>query len=258
MRKFRPLVHQIIRTMASDSGRTGQVGHFNTTRWSVVLQAGSDGVESRQAFEQLAQDYWSPLYAFLCRKGVEPNDAEDCIQSFFIWLLEDRLLSRADRERGRLRSFLIAALLRFRSKDLRTQSARKRRPSGNILSIDRNSDDSQVFADPADGLTPEQIYERQWALTVIQHAMQKLQEESELQGKGDLFNRLQGFLTGQKTHSGRQIAEELGMTEAAVRAASYRLRRRFATLLLEQVADTLDTAEEVEVELQHLLRALNP
>lgn len=223
-----------------------QVVKFNTTRWSVVLRAGGDRTESRDAFGQLAADYWYPLYAFLRRKGMGAQDAEDLIQSFFAWLMESQLFAKADAERGRLRSFLITALMRYRTRELRDQNTLKRRPDGAIVSIDRELGDSRYRAEPVDELSPDKLYEKTWALTVVRRAMQKLREESERQGNASLFSLLEGFLTGQKTHSGREVAEQTGMTEAAVRAATYRLKQRYVRLLREEVADTVDSEDDVD------------
>ena len=214
------------------------------------------GAESKRAFSELAEAYWYPLYAFLRRKGADVEDAEDTIQSFFGWLIENDILMRAEPERGRLRTFLITALLRYRAREARAENAAKRKPSTNLLSIDQGQGDQRYLHEPEHQLTPENLYERAWAITVIERAMKRLSEEAHQAGNGELFSSLEGTLTGNKTIRGRELAAELNMSEGAVRAAAYRLRRRYGQLLREEVAQTVGSESDLREELIELLGAL--
>jgi RNA polymerase sigma-70 factor (ECF subfamily) len=233
-------------------------GQFATTHWSVVLAAGNAASPgSRRALATLCEAYWFPLYAFARRLGRQPDDARDLTQAFFARLLEKDFLRAADPARGRFRSFLLAAFKHFLAKEHDRAAAQKRGGGKHMFSLDLASAEGRYGLEPASGLTPERAYERRWALTLLDRVMRRLQDESSALGKERLFDRLKVFLTGDSdTPPYREVADELGMTEGAVKVAVHRLRRRFRELVLEEIAQTVDGPAEVEDELRHLFEAL--
>ncbi|MBC8351902.1 MAG: sigma-70 family RNA polymerase sigma factor [Planctomycetes bacterium] len=229
---------------------------FATTRWTVVLKADGDDTNSKAAFSELAEAYWYPLFVFLRRKGVAAEDAEDTIQSFFAWLLEKNIVSRADRQRGRFRTFLLHALQQFVVRVHRHQSAQKRRPDGLILSIDQQACNQRYEVEVAIEMSAEQQFDRAWAMATIEECVRQLEREWEQQGKGVRFAILQPFLTGSNETSLKDAANQLGMKEGAARVAVHRMRRRYGELLRAAIAHTIETEDELEDELRFLLTAL--
>lgn len=230
---------------------------FATTSWTLVLRAGGRGVEQRLAFEDLCLAYWYPLFAFARRKGYSVQDSEDAVQSFLSWMFEAGVVERADPERGRFRSFLITAFKNYLRKQYQIQSAQKRRPANPIISIDVAFGEERYLREPADLQTPETQFERAWAWTVMQRAEKRLQEEWIAAGKGARFEAFKDCLTGTSADRGRGLAQKLSMTEGAVRVAIHRLKSRFAEILRQEVAGTLDSDDEVEEELTQLLAAIS-
>lgn len=234
---------------------------FATTHWSVVVAAGrkDPAGAARAALESLCRDYWYPLYAYARRRGLSADDAADLIQEFFAYLLEKQALAAADRERGRFRTFLLTALQRFLGRQRERAAARKRGGGKQRLALDFSTGETRYRLEPFHELTAEIVYERRWALTLLEKALQRLQAHAAAKGQSQVFERLRGFLTGDRAQgSYAEAAAELGMSEAAVKVAVHRLRRRYGALLREEIAQTVSTPEEVEEELDHLLRALRP
>jgi RNA polymerase sigma-70 factor (ECF subfamily) len=231
---------------------------FASTRWSLVLAAGrGDAPESRSALAELCEVYWYPLYAYVRRSGYPADEARDLTQAFFARLLEKRYLRAADADRGRFRSFLLTTFRRFLSKERHRAGALKRGGGRVMLSLDFEQGESRFRLEPATDVTPETIYERRWALTLLDRVMSRLRVESERTGKGDTFDRLKAFLTGEDAAPGyREVAAAMETTEGAVKVAVHRLRRRFRDLLLAEIAQTVTAPEDAEEELRHLFEAV--
>jgi RNA polymerase sigma-70 factor (ECF subfamily) len=246
-------------SLEKESGPDPEVrSSFPTTNWGSVLHAGrTDSVAAAPALEKLCRAYWYPLYVFIRRRGASPHDAEDLTQGFFEHLFEHDALRMLDRERGRFRSFLIAALTNFLNHEFHREHARKRGGGRRIVSWDQVSAEDRYVHEPAAPTTPAQLFERRWAYTLLDTALARLAEESGEAGKGALFERLQGCLT-RETAPGffAETAAALGMTEGAVKVALHRLRRRFGELLRREVAYTVAGPEDIEEEIRHLFKAL--
>jgi RNA polymerase sigma-70 factor (ECF subfamily) len=242
-----------------DSGAYGApAAVFATTHWSVVLKAGEvPGDESARALDALCQGYWYPLYAYIRRLGHSPHDAQDLTQSFFAYLLEKRLLTKADPESGRFRSFLLGSLKNFMANEWRRQSAQKRGASQTI-SFDAQDAEQRYAVEPVTETNPQTLYEQAWAVAVMEQAAASLETEYRTTGKAQVFDQLAPFLQGDRpglTYAG--IGAQLGMTEGAVKVAVHRLRQRFRELLRASVANTVADPLEVDGELQHLLHTLS-
>jgi len=236
----------------------GAGGRFATTRWSVVLAA-RDGEEApaREALATLCGLYWYPLYAFARRRGASPEEAQDLTQSFFAHLLEKEAIRHVDRERGRFRSFLLASFKNFQS-DQREKEHAKKRGGGQVpLPIDGELAEGRYALEPSHELTPERIYEKRWALTLIERVLDRLRERHARAGKEHQFEMLRIFLAGEKRPVPyAEVARRLEMSELAVKVAVHRLRKRFRDLLREEIAQTVARDEEIEAELRALQSAL--
>ena len=233
---------------------------FATTHWSMVVRAGGrDSPEAAGSLASLCENYWFPLYAFVRRSGYAADNAQDLTQEFFVRLLAKNYLAAADPERGRFRSFLLGALKHFLANHERHRSAQKRGGCRPMLSLDFHTGESRYRRiEPVDNLTPERLYEKRWAMTLLDLVLGRLREESRAAGKLDLFDRLKQFLAGgcgQPAYS--QVAAELGTSEGAVKVSVHRLRRRYRKLLTEEIGRTIAGAEELEDELRELLAALS-
>jgi RNA polymerase sigma-70 factor (ECF subfamily) len=232
-------------------------GHFATTHWSLVLALGAqDSRESREALETLCRLYWYPLYAYLRRQGHNPPEAEDLTQGFFVCLLERDALAAADPQRGRFRSFLLASLKHFVADQRDRDRAQKRGGGKGSMPLDIRGAEGRYCLEPADNLTAEKVFERRWAQTMLEMVLADLRRQYARDGKERTFERLKGFLRGTTAKgSYSQVGAELDMTEAAVRVAVHRLRRRYRKLVREQIAQTVASPEDVEDEIRHLFAA---
>lgn len=233
---------------------------FTTTSWSQVLTAvEGSGAEARRAMAELCEAYWYPLYAYIRRHGHDPEEARDLTQAYFVYLLEKEVLRGVDPAAGRFRTYLLNSLQYFLSHEREKAQALKRGGDTRTLSLDSEAAETRYGYEPADELTPEQVFEHRWAMTVLERTMERLRTES---GEGDdrrQFERLQGYLTGQEPHIPyREVAAELEMTEGAIRGAVHRLRRRFGRLLLEEIAETVSDPADVEDEARHMLQVTTP
>ena len=219
--------------------------------------AGED-TEGRAALESLCTAYWFPLYAFERRRGAGPEEAQDLVQGFFAELLEKDYLRQADRERGRFRTFLITAFRHFASKEREKARAEKRGGGRTPLPLDFADGESRYLREPADDRTPERIFERRWALTLLDEALGRLRGEHRAAGREDLFEALQGTLGGgtAEASSYAEVGARLGMSEGAVKVAVHRLRRRYREILRASIAETVADPSEVDDEIRHLLAAL--
>lgn len=233
---------------------------FGTTHWSVVLAAARHGTsESREALRQLCEAYWVPLYSYLRRRGFECDEAEDLTQGFFAKLLETSSLEGATPRRGRFRSYLLGALKHFVSNEMDRRHALKRGGGKALLSLDRDAAEGRYALEPADRRTPEKLFERVWALTVVERALTRLRGEHAVESrKARLFELLKPTLSGERPPEGyRGVARELRMTEGAVKVAAHRFRGRFRELIRDEVAETVSDDAQVEEEIRYLLAAVS-
>jgi len=227
---------------------------FTTTHWSVVLEAQTESPTAQQALEKLCQIYWHPIYSFVQRKGVDPEEAKDITQQFFADLIEHRNLTAVRKEKGRFRSYLLGALKYFLADERRRGMAAKRGKGQRLIPLEELSDDERTEIEPADSITAEQIYERRWASTLLERVLVLLKNEYVAAGNPVLFDCLKQLLPGEPgSPSQADIAELLGMTSNAVRQAYYRFRQRYQFLLREEIAQTVATPGDVEDELRHLI-----
>jgi RNA polymerase sigma-70 factor (ECF subfamily) len=234
----------------------GGARSFATTHWSLVVAAAHDSrPAAKAALATLCETYWYPLYCYVRRRGHLAEEAQDLTQEFFATLLEKHTLRVADRERGRFRSFLLASLNHFLANEWRRQSAKKRGGGRLPLSLDLPAGESRYAQEPSHDLTPEKIYERRWAMVLLEKALSALREEYAAAGKGKLFERLAVFLGGATSVPYEEVAHELGTTDGAVKVAVHRLRRRCRDLLRAEVAQTVVEPADVDEELRHLMAA---
>ena len=232
-------------------------GGFATTRWSLVLNAGDDSSGSRRALEELCAQYWYPLYAYARRLGNDSESARDLTQAFFAKLLEKQDLRAADPARGRFRTFLLTAMKNFLGGEWRKGQALKRGGGLEILALDFDAAEASYQLEPRRGLDPEAIYERRWALGLLEQAVADLREQYQNAGKGELFEALKGALGGDAgSLPYSEIAARLGQSEGALRTATSRLRSRWRKRLRTLVAETVGDAADVQDELQYLIAAV--
>jgi len=234
-------------------------GQFATTRWSVVLAAGQDdSALALAALETLRRAYWYPLYAYVRRRSYGEHDAQDLTQGFFAHLLQREAFGAVVPGRGRFRSFLLASLNHFLADQHDRQQAQKRGGGQPDFSLDALEAERRYQIEPADGETPEKLFERRWAIAVIDGAMARLQQEFASAGKGPWFEQLRGFLVeGAEGRSYAEVAARLDMSEDAVRKAAQRLRHSFRRAVREELAQTVATPADVDEELRHLWSALS-
>jgi RNA polymerase sigma factor (sigma-70 family) len=240
-------------------GQSTQIGAvaFTTTHWSVVLAAQGESAEAKAALERLCRTYWWPLYGFVRREGYKPEEAQDLTQAFFARLLGRKDLETVRQERGRLRSYLLASIKNFLSKARYRELTVKRGEGRPLVSLDDLLARERADQEPAHKLSPDRIYERRWALTLLEQVLSRLRAEYEAAGKLPLFDRLKELLareSGQPSQA--EIAAELQMTENAVKHAFHRLRHRYRQLLQEEIAHTVVVQEDVEDELRHFIAVL--
>jgi RNA polymerase sigma factor (sigma-70 family) len=246
-------------TSTTATGAIGQHGGaaFTTTHWSVVLEAQGESSAAQEALEKLCRTYWRPIFAFLRRQGVRPDEAEDITQGFFAQLLERRSLDAVRKERGRLRSYLLGALKYFVTDEQRRAMAIKRGKGQRLIPLQELRADDRIEMEPADPVTAEMIYERRWALTVLERVLSRLKEEYLAADNSALFNSLKELLPDEPgSPSQAEIAARLEMSENAVRQAFYRFRQRYQSLLREEIAHTVATPGDIEDELRYLIAVL--
>jgi RNA polymerase sigma factor (sigma-70 family) len=232
---------------------------FTTTHWSVVLAAQGETPAAQRALETLCRTYWRPIYGFVRRQGVGPEQAKDLTQGFFALLLERRDLNAVRQEKGRLRSYLLTSLKHFLTNEHNRAMAIKRGEGQRLIPLEDLHERERVGFEPAETLPADQIYERRWALSVLDQVLARLGDEYRAAGPASagLFDRLQKSLTDEPGRpSPAETAREFGMTENAVRQASYRLRQRYRQLLHEEIAHTVMVPGDIEDELRHLIAVL--
>lgn len=235
-------------------------GEFATTQWSLVITAGrQESEDARAALASLCQRYWYPLYSYVRRRVPGLHEAQDLTQEFFVRLLEKNALTRADPERGRFRSFLLASLNNFLANEWDRAAAKKRGGGCKTISLDLRTGEDRLNIEPAHHLTPQRLYEREWTLTLLRLAMERLQLDCESLGKLRQFELLKGTLAGDGDGNSvcySAVAADLGMTEAGVRQAAHRLKGRYREFLRAEVAQTVSGPEEVDAEIRSLLATL--
>jgi RNA polymerase sigma factor (sigma-70 family) len=230
---------------------------FTTTHWSVVLDAQSESPAAQEALEKLCRIYWRPIYSFVRRQGVGPEEAEDLTQGFFADLLERKSLSAVRKEKGRLRSYLLGALKYFLADERRRAMAIKRGKGQRFIPLEELRSHDRIEMEPADPVTAERIYERRWAMTVLERVLSRLKNEFAAAGNARLFDSLKQLLPDEPgAPSQADIAAQLGMTENAVRQAFHRFRQRCQLLLREEIAHTVATPADIEDELRHLIAVI--
>lgn len=233
--------------------------NFCATHWTVVLAAGgTDSTQAHDALEKLCRAYWPPIYAFVRRQGYNPHDAQDLTQGFFARLLDKNCIADADRSKGRFRSFLLGTLKHFLANEWDRANAQKRGGGQVLIPIDVQSAETSCGIEPADNLTADKVYERRWALTLLDQVLRRLRQDYVNDGKEALFEQLKQTLTeGSRTVPYLEIAARLGTSEGAIKVAVHRLRGRYRELLRAEIASTVASTEEVEDEIKNLFAALS-
>src|SRR3954463_5232970 len=230
---------------------------FPTTLWTMVIAAGDPNrKEARSALVALCENYWYPLYAYLRRRGYAADQAQDLTQDFFIRLLEGRYLDRADPEKGRFRSFLLTSLKFFVADEDDRQRAHKR-GGGAGVALEFSSGEERYQREPAHDETPERIFERRWALAVLDRVVERLRDEFVCHGRPEHFEKLKVFLLGHSDAPYAALASEMNTSEGALKVAIHRLRKRYRELLRQEIADTVADPAEVESELRFLAAVLS-
>lgn len=235
-------------------------GDFRTTHWSVVLlcAGGKQSTTAEAALAKLCRTYWYPLYAFVRRRGYPPPDAEDLTQDFFAHLLEKKILRVVDQRKGKFRSFLLASVKNFLANDWNRKQTAKRGGQHSFVSWDVQVAENRYRQEPTHPSAPESIFEKNWALVLLEQVQSSLKQEYLQAGKPQLYESLQIYLSGDKAEASyAELGAKLKMTEGAVKMAALRLRGRYRELLRKEIANTVAGPEEVEEEIRHLLAALS-
>jgi len=232
---------------------------FATTHWSVVLAAGERArPESREALEILCRAYWQPLHAFVLRKGFDAESAKDLTQEFFTSLLTRDDLAGTHPSRGRFRTFLLSALENFLANEWRKRTTLKRGGTVNFISIHDTGSEGNAACDPATDLTPDKLYQRRWAMILMERALDRLRSEAVAAGKTELFEALKEFLAEPPSQGDYPpLALKLNLTESALRVAVHRLRQRYRALLRDEIAQTVEKPSAVDEEIRELFAALS-
>ena len=235
----------------------GGAATFDTTHWSLVLAAGgSDRESAREALEQLCAAYWYPLYVFARRQGHDAAESEDLTQEFFARLLQRNDLAEVSPDHGRFRCFLLASFKHLLANEYHRQKTQKRGGLATLVSLEREEPETRYRLEPADPVTPETLFERRWALTVLERAVERVREEYAVSEKADLFDELKEFLSNQKSLPHATIASKYGISVGAVGVTIHRLRKRYAEILRDEVSHTVSTPEDIGDEVRHLIAAV--
>lgn len=231
---------------------------FATTHWSLVVAARDRAApQARAALAELCSAYWYPLYAYVRRQGHDPHQAHDLTQEFFTRFVEKDFLAAVDQEKGKFRSFLLAACRHFLANE-RDRARAQKRGGGRVQSLDLDTAEGLYSREPYHTLTAERLYQRRWALTLLERVLERLNEEANSRGKAEQFAHLRPFLQGSAGPAPAyvELAQVLGMTEGAVKVAVHRWRDRYRTLLRQEIAQTLADPEQVDEEVRQLFEAL--
>jgi DNA-directed RNA polymerase specialized sigma24 family protein len=252
--------HGLINLSSDESTKpTGAIAGdvFATTHWTVVLAAGNRGSRHADvALEELCRTYWYPLYVYVRRQTPTREDAEDLTQAFFARFLEKNYLEGLQSEKGKFRAFLLIALKHFLANEWDRARCQKRGGGVANLSLDLRDADTRYQINPADNLSPDKLYDRAWAVTLLEQVVTRLRDESIADGKGSVFEQLKPFLmVGKSAIPYGDAAAALGLNEGAVRVAVHRLRRRYRELLREQIRQTLSDPAQIDEEMRALFSA---
>lgn len=248
--------------VGNDSGARslgGAGAQFTTTHWSVVLSASveRDSIVAAQALDRLCRTYWYALYVYVRRQGYDFHEAQDLTQEFFARLLEAQSLRSVDREKGKFRSFLLASMNHFLAKEWNRAHRQKRGGGRLVFSLDDDAAERRYLQELADHVTADKLYDRRWAMTVLEQAMSRLRNELAAQGKAAVFDELRSAISGQRGHGEyAQAAARLQMTEGAVKVTVHRLRKRYGELLRDEIAQTLANPNDIDDEIRDLFAAL--
>jgi len=243
----------------SDPHRRRAPGAFATTQWSLVVAAGDrDHPDAREALATLCADYWQPIYVFLRRQGADDERARDLTQGFFTTLLEKNYVGDARRERGRFRTFLLTSVKHYVANEWDRDRAVKRGGGQPLISIDRLRAEQAYTSEPSHDETPERLFDRRWARTLLDAGLERLRREMTTSAGLRRFERLLPFLIGESEIGYAAAAAEMGLGESAVKVAVHRMRRRLRALLRDEVARTVGEPRQVDDELRHLFAALGP
>ncbi len=230
---------------------------FTTTHWSVVLEAQGQSPAAQEALEKLCRTYWRPVYGFIRRQGTRTQEAEDLTQGFFSLLLERRDFDAVRKEKGRLRSYLLTSLKHFLASEQRRAMTLKRGKGQRLIPLEELRANERGELEPTDPLTADRLYERRWALTLMEQVLRRLKDEYCAAGNVALFDSLKQLLPDELGAPSRaEIALQLGMTDNALRQAFHRFRQRYQFLLREEIGHTVAVASDVEDELRHLISVL--
>lgn len=231
---------------------------FATTRWSVVLTAArNDTTKAHAALEKLCGTYWYPLYAYVRRRGYSAHDAQDLTQGFFAHLLERHAIAAADPDRGRFRSFMLGVMNHFLTDEWHRAKAQKRGGGVTIIPLQFDTAETRYGHEPADSTTPEQNYDRRWAMALLEEVLRRLAEEFKQEGRAELFADLNPCLVGERAAQPyAELAAKLGVSEGTVKSTVHRMRQRYRQLLREEIAHTVAEPGEVDAELRHLMSVL--
>ncbi len=222
-----------------------------------MLEAANPTDESRAALQRLCSQYWNPVYAFVRRRGYGPEQAQDLTQEFFARFLAGDALQAADPQRGRFRSFLLGSVKNLLARDWRDSHRLKRGGGNEFISWDSFNAEERTLVEPDDGSDPELLFDRRWAQMIVATSVQRLEKEAEREGLLARFGELKKFLQGDgQSGSYLTTAEKLGMSEAAIKSAIFRMRRRYGEILREEIRQTVSSPEEVEDEIRHLIKVL--
>jgi RNA polymerase sigma factor (sigma-70 family) len=239
------------------AGSGSAPGAFNTTLWTVVLEAGrADSPQSHAALERLCQVYWYPLYAYVRRRGHDEHSAQDLTQEFFHSLIEKNYIQAADRNRGRFRTFLLTSLNHFLTNEWKRSQRQKRGGGAVHFSLDAATAEERFRMEPAGPQTPETLYEQRWAQALVEQVMARLREEFTEAGKSDRFDALKTLLLDDDAQSQAEIGKQLGISESAVKSAVHRMRARYGELFREEIANTVAGPAEVDAEIRELFAVL--
>jgi RNA polymerase sigma-70 factor (ECF subfamily) len=232
---------------------------FHTTHWSVVLAAGEEGSEqAAAALARLCQTYWFPIYAFIRKKGLSPEQAQDFTQEFFAGFLEKNYVAKAARDRGRFRAFLMSSVENFLHNQHDRAQAQKRGGGQALLSLDYQDAEQRYQIEPVEESDPATIFEQQWAATLLETILNRLREEFSAEGRAGLFDELQGHLWGDAgSIPYAELAKKSGLTEGNVKTIAHRLRQRYRALLREEIAHTVAKPGDVDDEIRHLMRIVS-
>ena len=248
----------MLRSKSNDESDSARASWFTTTHWSVVLNAAeSTSSGGQEALEKLCRTYWHPLYAYVRHRGYEPHDAQDLTQEFFLRLLDKHYLAQVDPHKGKFRSFLIVAVNHFLANEWDRAKAAKRGGRVTFVSFDEATAEESLQLENMAGASPEKIFERRWALTILDQVIARLRKEFDEAGKTEQFEALKMFLMGEKSSASyADLAGRFHTTEAALKMAVQRMRQRCGELLREEIANTVTTPLQVEEEVRFLFGAL--